>query len=67
MSGSKIGEIEIERDGHDMFVNVDGLRIAKRRGREWISLEPGWSVADCFEADRWMIEVSFEGGCVTIH
>lgn len=56
-----IGEIKIERDGVDIFV-VDGLRIAKRGPKEWISLEVGWSVTDCIDGDGWEIEVSFEGG-----
>jgi hypothetical protein len=43
-------EFKIESDGHDMFVVVDGVRIAKR-GRPgtpeagtWVTLAAGWTV-----------------------
>ena len=62
---SEIGEIDIVSEGADIFVKVDGLRIAKRGPEDWISLEPGWSVTDCFEGDDWSIEVSFES--ITLH
>jgi hypothetical protein len=50
-------EIEIPDDGRDMFVMVDGVKIAKRgrpgtpQAKTWISLEPGWSVLDCREEE----------------
>ena len=39
------------RDGEDLFIVVDGVRIAKRRNpqafaSEWVVLEPGWVVLD---------------------
>jgi hypothetical protein len=40
----------IESDGSDIFVVIDGVRIAKRghpgtpQARTWVSLEPGWHV-----------------------
>jgi hypothetical protein len=43
-----IKELKIEADGNDMFVVVDGVKIAKRgrpgkpHAKAWISLEPGW-------------------------
>jgi hypothetical protein len=47
-----IDEAKIESDGTDLFVVVNGVRIA-RRGRKgtpqaktWVSLEPGWRVLD---------------------
>jgi hypothetical protein len=45
-------DIKVVGEGKDLFVAVDGVRIA-RRGRHdspqagtWISLEPGWEVFD---------------------
>ena len=45
-----MGDVTVQNDGTDIFVVVDGQRIAKR-GRPgtpqtgtWISLEPGWRV-----------------------
>jgi hypothetical protein len=51
-------------DNDDVFVLVDGVRIAKRGGPDtalamtWIMLEPGWIVRD-IESRR--VEVRFEG------
>ena len=45
--------VTIDSDGTDLFVVVDGLKIAKRghpdtpQAGTWISLEPGWTVRDC--------------------
>lgn len=42
--------IEMVSDGEDIFVVVNGVRVAKRgrpdtpQARAWISLEPGWRV-----------------------
>jgi hypothetical protein len=44
--------VKIESDGHDIFVVVDGGKIAKRshpdtpQAKTWVSLEPGWVVLD---------------------
>ena len=44
--------VTIDSDGADLFLVVDGLRIAKRgdpgtpQAGTWISLEPGWTVRD---------------------
>jgi hypothetical protein len=41
-------EIVMDSDGTDIFITVDGVRIAKRghpgtpQARTWVSLEPGW-------------------------
>jgi hypothetical protein len=64
-------EIEIPDDGRDMFVVVDGVKIAMRgrpgtpQSKTWISLEPRWSVLDCREGGARAIEVSYEG--VRVH
>jgi hypothetical protein len=45
-------DVQIIADGKDMFVVVDGEKIARRgypgtpQARTWISLEPGWEVRD---------------------
>jgi hypothetical protein len=50
-------------DGHDIFVVVDGVRIAKRgrpgtpQAKTWISLEPGWRVLDLYEGNQYGITV----------
>jgi hypothetical protein len=42
--------VKVESDGEDLFIIVDGVKIAKRghpntpQARTWISLEPGWEV-----------------------
>jgi len=39
-------------DGDDLFIEVDGVRIARRghpgtlQAGTWVSLEPGWQVLD---------------------
>ena len=42
--------IEVIDERNDIFVAVDGVKIAKRgRGRKartWVSLRPGWRVID---------------------
>jgi hypothetical protein len=44
--------IEMTSDGTDIFVAVDGVKVAKRgrpgtpQAGTWVSLEPGWSVLD---------------------
>jgi hypothetical protein len=56
---------ELHNDGQDIFVLVDGVKIA-RRGRpdttqamSWVMLEPGWLVRDVQSGNA--IEVRFEG------
>ncbi len=61
-------QAEIVSDGHDVFIVVDGVKIAKRgkprtpQAKTWISLEPGWTVRDIHPNE---IEVRFEG--VRVH
>jgi hypothetical protein len=55
--------LEIENDGKDLFVIIDGLKIAKRghpgtrHAGTWISLEPGWTVQE----DHSKIAVEYQG------
>ncbi len=37
----------LESDGSDIFVVVNGKRIAKRQARAWVHLEPGYIVRSC--------------------
>jgi hypothetical protein len=45
-------EIKMECDGTEMFIVVNGMKIARRghkgtpQAKTWISLEPGWRVFD---------------------
>jgi hypothetical protein len=39
-------DLTIRRDGDDMFVVIDGLKIAKREDGEWTSLVRGYEVKD---------------------
>jgi hypothetical protein len=57
--------LEIHRDeNNDVFVLVDGMKIAKRglpdtpHAETWIMLEPGWTVRDVNGGKA--IEVSYE-------
>jgi hypothetical protein len=36
-------EVVITEDG-EMYLIVDGVKIAKRQDRKWVSLEPGYHV-----------------------
>ena len=45
-------DIKVVGEGRDVFVEVDGVRIARRgypnspQAGTWVSLEPGWEVFD---------------------
>jgi hypothetical protein len=65
MSDDEPPVCEIHRDGNnDVFVLVDGIKIAKRglpdtpQAETWIMLEPGWTVRDVKRGKA--IEVSYE-------
>jgi archaellum component FlaG (FlaF/FlaG flagellin family) len=57
--------LELHNDGRDIFVIVDGVRIAKRAipvtalAMTWIMLEPGWVIRDIRQGNA--IEVRYEG------
>ena len=56
---------ELHNDGEDVFVLVDGVKIAMRGRRDtaqamtWIVIEPGWIVRDVQSGNA--IEVRYEG------
>ena len=62
--------VAIESEGENLFVIVDGLKIAQRgypdspQAKTWVSLEPGWSVIDAGYPPE-AIDVSYEG--VKVH
>jgi hypothetical protein len=59
--------IEIEEDGDDMFVIVDGVPVAKRsktgiaEAGTWVSLEPDWIVTSEQHSDRTEINIAYNG------
>ena len=61
-----IPETRIENDGRDIFVVVEGQKIAKRghpgtpQAGTWISLEPGWVVL----GDHSKIVIEYNGATV---
>ena len=60
-------EVRMVGDGIDIFVVIDGVRIARRgrpgtpQARTWVSLEPGWQVLD----GEGSIIITYDG--VTVH
>jgi len=60
----KIKTCRVESDGEDIFIVVDGLKIAKRghpettQAKTWVSLEPGYIVRD--GGDGTSIEVEYK-------
>ena len=38
--------VEIKFTDTGIFVEVDGVKIAKRGHKGWVPLEPGWAVRD---------------------
>jgi hypothetical protein len=54
--------VSIEREGNDIFVVADGIKIAKLghpgtpQAETWVSLEPGWTVRDCDDGESIELE-----------
>jgi hypothetical protein len=61
----KTKSIVMSSDGVDIYVEVDGVRIAKRahpgtpQAGAWISMEPGWEVVS--GPDHETISISYNG------
>ncbi len=59
---AKLESFEIMGDGKDIFIILDGLKIAKRGrygtpyAKQWISLEPGFVVRDVDGGETIQIE-----------
>jgi hypothetical protein len=64
-------EVEFAETGNEIFVVVDGQRIAKRgrpgtpHAKTWVLLEPGWTVSGVWEGGEYAIEIEHNG--VRIH
>jgi hypothetical protein len=54
--------LSIEPEGRDIFVVVDGKKIAKREQHKetWIPLEPGYVVTNSTGGDA--IDIDYDGG-----
>jgi hypothetical protein len=56
-------EVEFAETGNEIFVVVDGLRIAKRgrpgtpHAKTWVLLEPDWTVRGVWEDGEYAIEI----------
>ena len=45
----------------DIFLTINGMKIAKRENHQWISLVPGYKVRDYGDLDRISIEIDPHG------
>jgi len=67
MPRAKTPRCEMVSDGHDIFVVIGGVKIAKRgrpgtlQVKTWISLEPDWRVLDFYEGNQYGITVEHNG------
>ena len=58
--------VEIKEIGDELFVMVDGVKIAMRAkrgtgpGGSWIAIEPGWSVLELDDGDALRPEEKYE-------
>ena len=54
--------LSIESEGRDIFVVVDGKKIAKRyeHDKDWIPLEPGYVVRNSTGGNA--IDIEYDGG-----
>ena len=65
-------EIEIIGDGEDIYIIVDGVKIAKRghpgtlQAKTWIALEPGWNVSGGRSDDE-PLEIEYSGEGRQVH
>jgi hypothetical protein len=61
--------VEVKEIGDELFVMVDGVKIAMRGKPDtahagiWIAIEPGWSVLELDDGDT--LQISYNG--VAIH
>jgi hypothetical protein len=66
-------KVEIEEDGLDMFVIVNGVTIARRghpgttEADSWVSLEPEWTVTSSEDERRLEIRILYHGEPVVLH
>ena len=54
--------VEIKFTDTGIFVEVDGVKIAKRGHKGWVPLEPGWAVRDVGDLEETnQIEIEHHG------
>ena len=58
-------DYKVEFDGKETYVICNGVKLAIRRDKRWVSIEPGVTVRDVTENGRHGIEVEYRR--VTIH
>src|SRR5262249_4182475 len=52
-------EYKVEFDGKETYVICNGVKLAIRRDKRWVSIEPGVTVRDVIENGRHGIEVEY--------
>ena len=50
-------ELVVRLDGDGLYLEADGVRIAKRQSRRWLAIEPGWSVSEANHAPDGSCEI----------
>jgi len=50
-------DLELEFDGKEMYATRNGVRIAKRHHRQWLSMVPGIAVVDTVRNGRPTLEL----------
>jgi hypothetical protein len=54
---SEKNEIAMGDNGKNIFLTINGMKIAKRENHQWTSLVPGYKVRDYGEMDGISVEV----------
>jgi hypothetical protein len=57
MHDDLLGDVEMFCEGGQFYIVVNGNKIAKREGRQWTSLVPGYSFEDLDGGERIAIDV----------
>jgi hypothetical protein len=50
-------EVAMGDNGKDVFLTINGMKIAKRENHQWTSLVPGYTVRDYGDLDGISVEV----------
>jgi hypothetical protein len=59
--------VEIEENGDDIFVIVNGVTVARRgqpgppEAGTWVALEPGWTVTSSEDGNQSEIRIAYNG------
>ncbi len=57
---SNKNEVVMGGNGKDVFLIINGMKIAKRENHQWTSLVPGYRVRDYGDTDGISVEVDLE-------